>query len=124
MRFRHGSLIALAAAALLALPASAVAQSAGDEQYADPFQGTTDTEQPAQSDRPASGVAGDEEPPTANSQVQGTPSQTQRQTRTASQSQLAYTGPYGPPLALIGVALLVLGFMLRRLARPAYRMFY
>ena len=125
MRSSRSSVVAVTVAALLALPAPVLAQSAGDEQYADPFQGTTEsggsrdrqrgTNQRVQSDSPASGQAGAGQSPAAG-QEQATPSQSQR---------LPYTGPRSLLwLAVIGVALLGLGFALRRLARPAYRMFY
>ncbi|HYM57179.1 MAG TPA: hypothetical protein VES79_04385 [Solirubrobacteraceae bacterium] len=97
---------AVAAVMLALLPAAAVAQSAGDEQYEDPFAG----EQPAPTSTPApapslgSGTA-QPAPPTAAPAPAAAP----------TSARLPRTGA-DPPLAVVaGVFLLASGAGLRRL---------
>jgi LPXTG-motif cell wall-anchored protein len=96
------------AALLLALvvPAAALAQGAGDEQYQDPFAQPTPTATPAPTQAPAA-------------PAQPVPTATPTATAAAAQStpsgrQLPYTGIDAGLLALAGAALLGAGFALRR----------
>jgi hypothetical protein len=102
----------LIVAALLALPAAALAQSAGDEQYVDPFQGGQ--EQPAQP--PQEAPAAPSEPAPAEP-APATPS-TQGEVTTAPAQTEAPTLPRtGLPVVLIlsaGYALMLAGVALRR----------
>jgi hypothetical protein len=93
----------LIAAALLAAPGGALAQSAGDEQYQDPF----GSDEPRQS-----------APPPGGAPAQSQPSQPGAESQPAQQeqggSQLARTGfPVGL-LAAGGALLLAAGLLLRR----------
>jgi hypothetical protein len=101
-------------AAMLALPAAAFAQSAGDEQYTDPFQGGGNggqAEQPAQEqpepapapppEQPAGQVPAEEDAPAAE------PAQTTSPT-------LPRTGAPVVLLAAAGYALLLAGIAIRR----------
>jgi hypothetical protein len=93
----------LIAAALLAAPGGALAQSAGDEQYQDPF-GSNESQQSA--------------PPSGSAPAQSQPSQPGAESQPAQQeqggSQLAHTGfPVGL-LAAGGALLLAGGLLLRR----------
>jgi DNA polymerase-3 subunit gamma/tau len=105
-------LVALAAAALLAAPAPALAQSAGDEQYEDPFAGEEQsqpepTATPAPSEpesEPAPAPAPEEPAPAA---TQPAPAATQQQT------ELPRTGFDAAPLLAAGALLLGGGIALR-----------
>ncbi len=103
---------ALAAMALLAAPAGALAQSAGDEQYSDPF---GDVGEPSQdqgtsngSPAPAGEPAG--EPAAAESQAAADP---------GNESALPRTGFPAALSALLGALLLGAGVSMRRRAQPA-----
>ena len=103
----------LLAAFVLALPAPAFAQSAGDEQYADPFgqtgqgnqngQGNGSQEQPAQTSAPAAAQAQSDEPGTSTPEIQQT-----------SAATLPATGLPVGLLAGTGALLLAAGTTLRR----------
>jgi LPXTG-motif cell wall-anchored protein len=119
MRHRIATLVA---AAVLALPAGAWAQSAGDEQYADPF--APEPEQSSQEDEPAggepSGGAGSEPEPEPAAPAQT--AQTQTAQAQPAQAELPRTGADTGWLALSGVVLLGGGIALRvRLSEPARR---
>jgi hypothetical protein len=104
---------AMVAALALALPASAAAQGAGDEQYRDPFGGQQpqqqQPQQQAQPQAPASPAAGTEAAPT---EVAPAPTGS-----APAIGQLPRTGFEGVVLLLAsGWALLVGGAALRRVA--------
>jgi hypothetical protein len=110
-------LTAALVAALLAVPPGALAQSAGDEQYTDPF---------AESDTPAQGQQQQQEQAQAPSQPaapqagvedqsQAAPAQVGQQE--AAPTELPRTGGYAVVLALATGSVLVLaGFAIRRTA--------
>jgi hypothetical protein len=111
-------ILAVAAALLVLLPSAAAAQSAGDEQYSDPFGGGKDQTQaqatpaPAATAAPAPAAQPAQAPaaPAAPASVQSAPR--------GAQTQLPRTGgdPWLP--ALLGLALLSAGVALRAHARP------
>lgn len=106
------SLAALAAAALLAAPGTAYAQSAGDEQYSDPLAGE---ESPAQRQSPSGSGERRSAPPPAPAgagQASQAPS-----TEAGRPRELAYTGMPAGLIAAIGVALAGMGVAARRRAR-------
>jgi hypothetical protein len=112
--------VLLAVAALLALPAAVMAQSAGDEQYVDPFQGGE--EQPSQEpqEAPQETPAAPAEPAPAEPApaVPATPPAEQGEVTAAPAPTAAPTLPRtGLPVVLIlsaGYALLLAGVALRR----------
>jgi LPXTG-motif cell wall-anchored protein len=114
-------LAALAAAGLLAAPAPALGQSAGDEQYEDPFAGEDQQEQPAPDPdtpvddgggtatpepEPVPATAGQEPAATGQEPAAG-------ETATASQEQLPNTGADAGAVLLAGTILLAGGVALR-----------
>jgi hypothetical protein len=100
------------AALALALPASAAAQGAGDEQYKDPFGGQQP--EPAEPQAPADQGSGAGAAPT---QVPQTPSPSASAPVAPVQGELPRTGYQGVVLLIAyGWALLVGGAALRRLA--------
>jgi hypothetical protein len=114
---------ALTLAALLAVPAAAMAQSAGDEQYVDPFQGGE--EQPSQAPQeeppappPAAPVQPTEPAPTEPAPAAPAPSGEPGDVTAAPAQTTAGTLPRtGLPVALLlsaGYALLLAGVALRR----------
>ena len=109
------SLITVAAiAAALAAPAGALAQSAGDDQYTDPFGNEPATPQPAPqqpSTPPASGAEGS----TATADTEIAPSATDAQADGESGATLPVTGLPVVALAGAGIVLLLGGAGLRRL---------
>jgi hypothetical protein len=125
------ALIALiTAAALLAAPAVALGQSAGDEQYTDPFQGgdgggreqpAQQPEQPAaQPEQPAAPAPTPAEPaPGGNGTAEAAPSAEAAPTSQATQDGAPTLPRTGLPvliLAAIGYALLLAGIAIRRKA--------
>jgi hypothetical protein len=97
---------AMATALCLALPVSAAAQGAGDEQYRDPFEGQQPTEQPQAPSDPAAGI-------------QAAPTQATPAPATSAQAggELPRTGFTGVVLIMAyGWVLLVGGAALRRVA--------
>ena len=95
----------------LALPAAALAQGAGDEQYQDPFGGQstpTPTATPAPTQAPAAPAQSQAPAPTA------TPAPSAPAPPSGSRRQLPYTGVDAGLVALAGAALLGAGFALRR----------
>ncbi|MGZ4268996.1 MAG: LPXTG cell wall anchor domain-containing protein [Solirubrobacteraceae bacterium] len=107
------------AAALLLTPAGALAQSgAGDQQYSDPFSGTSAPSKPKAS-KPAQSTA------PSTQQQQAAPTQTTQSTpaapaapapaaSAATSAQLPRTGADVLPLALLGLALIGAGVLLLR----------
>jgi hypothetical protein len=114
MRSRRPRIAGLIVAALLALPAPALAQSAGDEQYQDPF-GGSDQEQSGGSDTPdSSGEAAQATPtPEPAPATAPAPSAAPVETSPAAQ-QLPRTGG-DPELPAVAGALLVAGGVALRL---------
>jgi hypothetical protein len=125
------ALIALiTAAALLVAPAVALGQSAGDEQYTDPFQGgdgggqeqpAQQPEQPAaQPEQPATPAPTPTEPaPGGNGTAEAAPSAEAAPTSQATQDGAPTLPRTGLPvlvLAAIGYALLLAGIAIRRKA--------
>lgn len=103
---------ALLAATLLALPGAAVAQSAGDEQYADPFE-----EAPAQSEPAAPADDGNASAPAAAapSAKAAAPAATSRRSE-----RLPYTGLNLVLVLATGLVLLLTGFAMRRVLTGPY----
>jgi hypothetical protein len=100
---------AVLAVLCLALPASAFAQGAGDEQYRDPFAGQQP--EPQQPQAPADPGAGSQAAPAQATQTPG-PASTSQAT-----GELPRTGFQGVVLLLAsGWTLLVAGVALRRIA--------
>ena len=104
----------LIAASMLALPCSALAQSAGDEQYADPFGNV---------EEPSGGQGQQNQAPDQSAQAPATPTQTATPTTeqaVASQETAAPTLPRTGPglpawyIAINGAVLLLAGTALRR----------
>ena len=107
----RGPLAAIVAALCLAIPASAFAQSAGDDQYADPFE-----EPPAQS-APAGNEDASEPAP-----AQATPvgDSTAPAATTAGTQQLPRTGLNLVLLFVAGAVLALSGFTVRRVLTGPY----
>lgn len=103
--------------ALLAFPAAAFAQSAGDDQYSDPLAGS---EQPSgQGGQPQSG-SGQGSPPQTGEQAQSAPTTSAQSGTTAaaaSSDALPRTGLDVVLLFAAAAPLLLGGFALRRVAR-------
>jgi len=98
----------LVIAALLALPAAALAQSAGDEQYVDPFQGGEEQPEQAPQEEPAEPVEpAPAAPPSGSGEVAPEAAQTEEPT-------LPRTGLPVVLFASAGYALLLAGVALRR----------
>jgi LPXTG-motif cell wall-anchored protein len=121
MRRRPHRIACLLAAAALALPATAWGQSAGDEQYEDPFapapgqtdqEGSTGGGDTGSSDGGSSGGGTVEPAPTAAPEVApaAPPATT---TTTAAEQELPRTGADAGLLALAGAVLLAGGVALR-----------
>ena len=112
----------LAALIIAATPATAIAQNAGDEQYADPFGNSSQSGGGGGS----SGSAGTTGSGVAGAQAQATPSGTAATgtastQATGSSGQLPRTGLDVGIVAAVGAALLVGGLALRRRSADARR---
>jgi LPXTG-motif cell wall-anchored protein len=111
---------ALVAAGLLAAPATALGQSAGDEQYEDPFAGENQPEQPSP-DTPVDDGGGAQPAPApaepapapAPATAGQEPAATESGPATASQEQLPNTGADAEAVLLVGTILLAGGVALR-----------
>lgn len=118
MRFQR--LLAVMLALALALPSAALAQSAGDEQYVDPFdesQGQPQEEAPPPSQESGSQGGDGTAAAPAETPVAPEASTTTAPTTTAGGSEtLPVTGLPAAALALAGVLLLAAGATLRRRA--------
>jgi hypothetical protein len=123
---KHRRLLTLAAlATLLALPSSALGQSAGDEQYTDPF-GQEDPAAQQQEPAPAPEQPAEPAPtqpaepaPGGNGTVEPAPSAETAPTTEAAQDGSATLPRTGAPVFLfgaIGYALLLAGIAIRRKA--------
>jgi hypothetical protein len=102
----------------LALPSAAHAQSAGDEQYTDPFSNQGDNgsqQQPSNSGSQGGGGQGSA-PTTAQGQTTA-PGASAAPAQPAQTGTLPRTGGQAPLLFAYGWVLLVTGTTLRRLAR-------
>ena len=112
----HRALAAtLTVAALLVLPAAALAQSAGDEQYVDPFQGGE--QQPAQPPREAPAAPAEPAPAEPVPAAPATPSSEGEVTAAPAQTAAPTLPRTGLPVVLIlsaGYALMLAGVALRR----------
>jgi LPXTG-motif cell wall-anchored protein len=110
-------LAALAVAGLLAAPAAALGQSAGDDQYEDPFAGEDQQEQPSP-DTPVDDGGGTQpapvEPAPAPAATGQEPAPAESGTpATAGQEQLPNTGADAGAILLAGSLLLAGGVALR-----------
>jgi LPXTG-motif cell wall-anchored protein len=103
---------------VLALPAAAVADSAGDNQYQDPFGNSPQQTQPKKkSPQPVSGNSQTSSPSTpAAAQPTAQAPQAASAQPAAASGQLPHTGVDARLLAAVGAALLAAGLALRRLA--------
>jgi LPXTG-motif cell wall-anchored protein len=112
---RRRLIAALAALALLAVPAVALAQSAGDEQYTDPF---GDVNQPTQDDGTANGSPAPATDQTAQAPASGSGSASAAGADQGSGGSLPHTGFPALLSALLGALLLGSGISVRRRAQP------
>jgi hypothetical protein len=126
----------LAALILAAAPSAAVAQNAGDEQYADPFaneggaqsgggsnnsgSGGSGNSSGSNGSNGTAGVAGTTAQATPSAQTTTTPSASAAET-TASAAELPRTGLDAGVVAAVGAALLLTGLALRRRLGDARR---
>ena len=112
----HRALAALlTVAALLVSPAAALAQSAGDEQYVDPFQGGE--EQPAQPPQEAPAAPAEPAPAEPVAAAPASPSSEGEVTAAPAQTAAPTLPRTGLPVVLIlsaGYALMLAGVALRR----------
>ena len=107
---------ALLAACLLAAPAAALAQSAGDEQYADPF-GNVD--EPSQNDGGSNGSGTSGTDTTASAPTTAVQDQAAAAADSgSSSSSLPLTGFPAALSAMLGALLLVMGASVWRRAQP------
>jgi hypothetical protein len=111
----------LTVAALLAVPAAAPAQSAGDEQYVDPFQGGEEQPSPAPQEAPQEAPPPPTEPapaaPAAPSGEEGEVTAAPAQTAAPGQTAAPTLPRTGLPVVLLmsaGYALMLAGVALRR----------
>jgi hypothetical protein len=119
MRRRRHALAALVAAALAcAAPAAALAQNAGDEQYADPFGKVQNKKKPSSGSQGSQGTAGQGGAGAAQP-VQSAPTAQSSQTTAAPSQTLPRTGLPAGLVAAAGAAMLGSGALLRRLADAA-----
>ena len=102
-------LAVLAAAGLLAAPAPALGQSAGDEQYEDPFAGENQS-QGGGSQEPAAPASPE---PTAPPAPAAESASSGQGTEPAAQTELPYTGADAGAVLLAGSLLLAGGIALR-----------
>jgi len=126
----------LAALILAAAPSAAVAQNAGDEQYADPFaneggaqsgggsnnsgSGGSGNSSGSNGSNGSAGVAGTTAQATPSAQTTTTPSASAAET-TVSAAELPRTGLDAGVVAAVGAALLLTGLALRRRLGDARR---
>jgi LPXTG-motif cell wall-anchored protein len=113
-------LAALVAAGLLAAPAPALGQSAGDDQYEDPFAGEEQQEQPAPDPDTPVDDGGGAQPAPAPAEPAPAPAATGQEPATAesgpapaTQAQLPNTGADAGAVMLAGTILLAGGVALR-----------
>ena len=111
---RRRLIATLAALALLVAPAGALAQSAGDEQYADPF---GDAEQPTQDQGGSNGAPAPTPDPAPQAPASGSASAAGADPGTGG--FLPHTGFPALLSALLGALLLGSGISVRRRAQPA-----
>jgi hypothetical protein len=118
MRLR-GTLFALVWVLVLAMPAPALAQSAGDNQYTDPFSHTPSSHGGGSSGKP--GGSSGTSPQTAQAAPTGPSASASRAPQPSQAGELPRTGfPVALPLAY-GLVLLLSGVALRRGVRPRIR---
>jgi hypothetical protein len=114
----------------LALPAGAYAQSAGDEQYVDPFAGQGHQPQQQQQQQERQQPPAQQAPPAQSAPQQTAQATSQGADETASAAPasdqssgdtLPRTGLRAGALALIGLIMLLAGTLVRSAARPLPR---
>jgi LPXTG-motif cell wall-anchored protein len=108
---RRRLIAALAAVALFALPAAALAQSAGDDQYSDPF---GDVDQPTQDQ----GGANESPAPAAEPTGEAPAAESAAAADQGSGGTLPHTGFPAALSALLGALLVGAGVSVRRRAQP------
>src|SRR3954453_1880523 len=119
MRFR--ALALFAALILLLLPAVALAQSAGDEQYSDPFGDKAPSSGSAPSPAPTAQAPNPSPTTDSGSQLASDPpagSSASSNSSSASSGSLPNTGLRARRLALMGGLMLLAGACLRAVIRP------
>ena len=117
-RRRHALAALLAAALACAAPAAALAQNAGDEQYADPFGKVQDKKKSSSGNQGTQGTSG--QGTSGSSQpAQSAPTSQSSQTTATPAQTLPRTGLPVGLVAGAGVALLGSGAFLRRVADAA-----
>jgi LPXTG-motif cell wall-anchored protein len=112
-------ILVVAGAVLALLPSAAAAQSAGDEQYSDPFGGGKDQTQAQATPAPAATAAPAPAAEPAQAPAAPAPAAATQPAPAGAQAQLPRTGaaPWLP--ALLGMVLLAAGVALRARARRA-----
>jgi LPXTG-motif cell wall-anchored protein len=100
---------ALAAMAMLVFPAGALAQSAGDDQYSDPFGDEPTQDQGTANESPAPAAQPTSQAPAAGSEAAADP---------GSEGTLPHTGFPAALSALFGALLISAGISVRRRAQP------
>jgi LPXTG-motif cell wall-anchored protein len=100
---------ALAAMAMLVFPAGALAQSAGDDQYSDPFGDEPTQDQGTANESPAPAAQPTSQAPAAGSEAAADP---------GSEGALPHTGFPAALSALFGALLISAGISVRRRAQP------
>jgi hypothetical protein len=105
---------AVAVAAVLAFPAASLADSAGDNQYQDPFSNVPS--QPKKKTSPTTTTPAPSPAPTTTPAATPSTATTATPSSTPSAQELPRTGFPVLPVAAIGAVLVAAGFGLRRLA--------
>ena len=113
-RRRHALAVLLAAALACAAPAAAVAQNAGDEQYADPFGKTQDKKKSSPGNQGSQGTAGQGGAGSSQPTTQSAPTAQASQPTASPAQTLPRTGFPAGLVAAAGTALLGGGAFLRR----------
>ena len=109
--------LAVAGTVLALLPAAAAAQSAGDEQYSDPFQGTQAPKTtPKSKPTPVKPVPHQQVQSQTQTQAQQPAAPQPAATTGGGSGELPRTGMDLAPLVVVGIALVAAGLLLRRRA--------
>lgn len=119
MRRRGKPVACLLVAATFVSPAAALGQSAGDEQYEDPFAPTEEQEGGGGSQEPEPAPTPEPEAPAPSAPSTPSAEPAQAPAPATSEPQLPYTGADSGLLALAGGTLVISGLALRRRTRPS-----